>query len=333
MEPTCLACGTDCEPVLEERVEEYAVRDEKIRVLARVRVCATCGTDLPDDELDEQTLASAFAEYRRLHGLSTPEEMKSLRAQYGLGVRPFSLLLGWGELTLFRYETGSIQDDAHESQLRLAYKPENIRTLAEINGHKLTPRQLETLQGHLASIAGAGPAEPLVATERFSPRDTLDEYGGFVPLHLGKLREMMMYFCGLEEVYPTKLNKLLFYADFLHFKNHGVSITGSPYLAFQRGPVPQHYEWIRADLVEAGELDSEWIDWGNGVGGERLCPARAVDLSVFGPTELQTMQSVAERLGAESGKYLQDLSHSEKAYSETPLKSMISYGWALELAF
>jgi len=331
MDPVCTACGSCDAPLVDERLETYTVRDQEIQVPARVAVCSACGADVPDDELDEQTLQAAFSKYRSLHGLMDFDAMKSLRARYGLGVRPFSLLLGWGELTLFRYESGSIQDDAHESQLRLAENPDNIRVLVGINGHKLTSRQLGTLEAHLSAVVDSRDVQVVVQRERFEVRDTQDEFGGFIPLQLGKLREMMLFFCECVEVYPTKLNKLLFYADFLHFKHHGVSITGSPYLAFQRGPVPEHYEWIRADLVEAGELESESVDWGNGIEGERLCPLRPVDRSIFNAGELETMSQVAERLGAKSGRYLQDLSHKEEAYTETSARAMIPYGWALEL--
>lgn len=328
----CMACDSNVPPRVETRSETYEVRDENITIDAQVGVCPECGADLPIDDLDEATLSRAFAEYRRRRGLITPDQMRALRARYGLGVRPFSLLLGWGELTMHRYESGSLQDDAHESQLRLAENPANVRLLMGLNGHKLTPRQKGTVEARLSAIeAGESESVCVVLSERIPARESLDEFGGFVPRHLGKLREMMVFFCGLAEVYPTKLNKLLFYADFLHFKNHGVSISGSPYLAFQRGPVPEHYEWIKADLVEAGDLESEWIDWGDG-GGERLCPSRDADLSGFGDSEIETIQLVAEALGHKSGKYLQDLSHQEKAYEQTTFRAMIPYGFALDLS-
>src|SRR5450759_4304477 len=114
----CLECGKLVTPKIVERTETLPVRGEPTEVLARVAVCTECNADMSVEELDDATLVAAFNLYRQKHGLMTPEEMRRLRGRYGLGVRPFSLLLGWGEITLHRYESGSLQDAAHEATLR-----------------------------------------------------------------------------------------------------------------------------------------------------------------------------------------------------------------------
>lgn len=50
----------------------------------------------------------------------------------------------------------------------------------------------------------------------------------------------------------TKLFKLLFFWDFLHFKNYGLSITGYQYYTFPFGPVPSElYDQIINDELPA----------------------------------------------------------------------------------
>jgi len=57
-----------------------------------------------------------------------------------------------------------------------------------------------------------------------------------------KLGNLIIFFvqntryCGV-----TKLNKLLYAADFIHFRQTGRSITGNRYFAFQRGPVARPF--------------------------------------------------------------------------------------------
>jgi uncharacterized phage-associated protein len=57
--------------------------------------------------------------------------------------------------------------------------------------------------------------------------------------HKEKIDNLIVYFvkntkrCGI-----TKLCKLLYYADFRHFKETGESITGLVYKAWEQGPVP-----------------------------------------------------------------------------------------------
>lgn len=46
------------------------------------------------------------------------------------------------------------------------------------------------------------------------------------------------------EIFPTKLNKLMFYCDFCHYREFGLSISGLTYRALNFGPVPDHYATI-----------------------------------------------------------------------------------------
>jgi putative zinc finger/helix-turn-helix YgiT family protein len=173
----CFECGGLVTPRVEERKEALPVRGEPTEVLARVAVCPECGADMSIEELDNATLVAAFNLYREKHGLMAPEEVKRLRERYGLGVRPFSLLLGWGEITAHRYETGSLQDAAHEAALRLAEEPANIRVYLSANGDKLTARQRARLESHLQAIEARDYGRAEVRSGRLVARETQADYG------------------------------------------------------------------------------------------------------------------------------------------------------------
>ncbi len=330
----CFECGALVIPQIEIRLETLPVRGEPTQVEARVGVCPECGADLSIEELDDTTLVAAFNSYREAHGLMTPEQMRQLRDRYGLGVRAFSLLLGWGEITLHRYESGSLQDAAHEAALRLAEEPANIRVYLTANGHKLTARQKARLETRLQAIdAGDRAACVPELQDLFVAREEQDVYGGWVPQQVSKLREMMIYFASLPDMYETKLNKLLFYADFLHFKQHQVSISGSPYLAFPYGPVPQHYPFVQAELRESQDLELREVFFASGESGTVLTACRQPDLSQFTAEERATLQRIADELGGLTSRALSDRSHAEKAWTETPQRQLISYEKANALSF
>ena len=178
----CFECGKLVTPRVEDRTETLSVRGEPTEVLARVAVCPGCSADMSVEELDDATLVAAFNLYRQKHGLMTPEEMKRLRERYGLGVRPFSLLLGWGEITAHRYEGGSLQDAAHEAALRLADEPANIRVFLSANGHKLTTRQRAGLEKHLQAIEVSDRGRAKDPNDRLVARETRVAYGhSFIP--------------------------------------------------------------------------------------------------------------------------------------------------------
>lgn len=53
----------------------------------------------------------------------------------------------------------------------------------------------------------------------------------------------------------TKLNKILFYADFGSFKKYGCSITGTEYMKLPNGPVPRQLVPQRKALLAANAIE------------------------------------------------------------------------------
>jgi len=310
-------------------METFPVRGEDTEVETQVAVCPECGDDLSIEELDRLALEKAFAEYRLRHGLLSPEEIRQIRERYGLSQRAFALVLGWGEITVHRYEAGSLQDPAHDTQLRMAADPRNMALLLSTNGGRLSPKQRARLEEALAAHE-SGAATPI--GRRCWPFMTraADEFSGFRAFDEDRFAEMVVYFAGTSGVFRTKLNKLLFYADFLSFKQSAVSISGAPYLAFQRGPVPYHYDWITDDLEQLGELQT--TEWASGEkSGEIISALRPVEVSVFSEPERRVLEFVRAHFAHATSKELTELSHAEAAYAETAPRQMISYRWAEKL--
>jgi uncharacterized phage-associated protein len=75
-----------------------------------------------------------------------------------------------------------------------------------------------------------------------------------------KLKDLMLYFSqrGIDEgitVGSTKLNKLLFFADFRAFETRGTPITGAHYQKLKWGPAARALLPVRQELTEAREAD------------------------------------------------------------------------------
>ena len=106
----CPECGTNQEFKTVSRPQSLRVKGEKINFVADVAACVVCGQDISNIELDSAALFSAYDEYRKRHGLLFPSDIKQLREKYALSQRGLSRLLNWGEITIQRYESGTIQD-------------------------------------------------------------------------------------------------------------------------------------------------------------------------------------------------------------------------------
>ena len=66
-----------------------------------------------------ENLLNARNAYRVKMGLLTSDEIVTIRESYGLSQVDLAKLLGWGEATISRYESKSIQDEAYDTMLRM----------------------------------------------------------------------------------------------------------------------------------------------------------------------------------------------------------------------
>jgi uncharacterized phage-associated protein len=71
-----------------------------------------------------------------------------------------------------------------------------------------------------------------------------------------KLLNAIIYFChNTKYCGKTKLMKLLYFLDFIHFKQTGKSVTGLDYFAWEMGPVPrglyEELDSMNPDLAKA----------------------------------------------------------------------------------
>ena len=102
----------------------------------------------------------------------------------------------------------------------------------------------------------------------------------------------------------TKLNKILFFADFGAYSELGKSITGAEYMAIEHGPVPRQMRPIREKMISEGRIRLERR--GN---QDRIVARRTVDESLFSAAEAQVIFAVIGELETENADSVSDLSH------------------------
>jgi len=310
----------------------YEVRGEPVETEETIRINKETGEEIFDEEIENKNLDVLYNKYRSKYSLLLPEEITEIRKMYELSQRAFSRILGWGEITTHRYETGALQDQSHNGTLVLLKNPENMKILVERNKNKINQRDYKKVMGNLDNILVSNIDNTLEENiiKKYT-HEVLDEYCGYTQFNYEKLVNMVLYFAlNVKKLYKTKLMKFLFYSDFVSFRNNTVSITGLKYLKNYYGPTPVRYDLllgILSDKFITFEVDfivnsEEFI---------YIKPMEQPCLSIFSKEELETINYVFNRFKNLSSKEISELSHKEKAWEISKTKKLISYELAKDL--
>jgi uncharacterized phage-associated protein len=151
------------------------------------------------------------------------------------------------------------------------------------------------------------------------------ENNGYKTPDLNKVSQVIAYFNPKTDLFKTKLNKLLFYADFLMYKKTACSMTGTTYKAIPFGPVPAEYDKMYIKLCDDNKININTIPFNDGNYGEQIKSTDKVKLS-FSEVELEVLSIVDKYLCSKNTKEIVDISHSEPAWIENIQdKGVISY--------
>ncbi len=122
----------------------------------------------------------------------------------------------------------------------------------------------------------------------------------------------------------TKLMKLLYYADFDHFEQYEVAITGARYRKLDHGPVPDDAMIAIDELVQGGRIARNDVV-AEGYTQHRYEPNEPVDLAAFSPTEIDVLYQVAQRWASHTTKQIEAATHGEAPWIAVARNEVIPY--------
>jgi putative zinc finger/helix-turn-helix YgiT family protein len=325
----CPNCEKESPLEFVRKTEEFNVRGEVIDVEVEFYRCQECGEEFENSKSAIDPYEVAYREYRARKGMLQPEEIRAFRQRRGLTQKEFSDLLGIGIATLNRYENGALQNEAHDRAIKLTMEPRIfLKLVSDSQGilGDLKKQKIISQLGEEKEFAW------LEITKDIFGNYSADLNSGYKRFELEKFFEAIKYFCFQDRVFKTKLMKLLFYADFCHFKKYSVSITGARYARLSYGPVPDQFErWLATLTLDIEGVQKE-EEWNFDCPGEIYTCTLAPTLSIFSPSELAVLATVKLSFKGCSAKKISDKSHNEKGYQETGNGHLISYSYAEQLS-
>jgi hypothetical protein len=143
-----------------------------------------------------------------------------------------------------------------------------------------------------------------------------------------KFRELVLYVADRSMDDPdfgmTKLNKILFNADFTAFGRLGSAITGVEYQHLRWGPAPRRLLPILREMGASGEA-SVWPPQRTGYENQRVIPLREADLSLFSAEEISLVEDVLDLMRGMNARRVSDLSHEFFGWQVTDEGETIPY--------
>lgn len=322
--------GEEMKLIKEKRTVSF--RKQEIEYINLSYYCEQSREHFVSTELEELNIKQIHNKYREFNNIPYPEEIKKLRQNYGLSAAKMSELFGFGPNQYALYENGDMPSISNAKSISLALDPLVFRKMIEENRNIFKEKEYRSI---LSKIAVEILEEPDIFIEDYLLGDgTPTAFTGYKTPDFEKLSNMTIFFAEHLKPHKTVLNKLLFYADFGHYKNYAASITGCRYAAIPYGPVPDKFNSLFDKMRSDCLVDVEYKEYQNGLLGEKYIPNPefTFDESLFESTELDVMEKVKEQFKGKSTKAVVEISHRETAWLENHEdKSLINYDHAFDL--
>lgn len=318
----CPECDAEIRAALYTQPATLVVRGEEIAYSETVAICPNCGGIVGDARIEGANVERAYNVYRALHGILSPGEIKALRHTYGLSLREFSKFLGFGEQTTYRYEHGDLPDQAHNTTMLSAKTPDGAQLLLSQNRLRLNNKSVDKIERHIQALIDGTADRPrsyidLADLEAASSSST----NGYRRLDVDRLAALVYELATrCHDLYWTKLQKALFFADMISYERFSCSLTGMSYAHATHGPVMDHKDEVRYILVNRGTIRFRERGWGE------IVVALQPGSHPFTTKELALIDEVASFVNSfDTATELSDFSHKLTCWSTSADGEIIEY--------
>lgn len=326
---------TGKEMKLTKEMRSMDFRKETFEVVFHYYKCEDSGEQFTTTSLDEVNMNQVYNQYRDKFNIPFPDEIIRIREKYGLSAAKMSEILGFGVNSYRQYEAGEMPSVANAKLIQMVDDPNKFIDMVELCStldEKVKAKYIQKAQ--LLAEEKKRSIFNLNFKEYLLGNHLADIYSGYRNPNFEKFTEMVVYFSDKLSPFKTKMNKLLFYADFLMFKQSCFSISGKRYVAIDKGPVPDKYASIYEYLANQNIIEIKYSEFPNGYTGEQFKSRedRKFNADLFTEQELNTLEKVANVFKETSTNEISELSHLEEAWKKNEKgKSVISYQYAFEL--
>lgn len=298
--------------VLLQENAELMFRKETFQYTSLYYECEDTKERFTTTEIDEINLMQVYNQYRVKYGIPFPEEIKHVREMYDLSASKMSEILGFGDNQYRLYENGDMPSEANGKIIHSIKEPSVFKVFVENAKHQFEPKAYDKILIKLnKSIENKSSNINETLIFKSYSRSSIN---GYALQSYDKLKNTILHFIATcNGVFNTKMNKLLFYSDFLCYKTYGYGISGLAYKAIQFGPVPVRWDRVYS-LID--DITSEIVEFTSGNCGTKLCSDVSPDYSLFTQEEICILNTVADKFKDTSALEISKISHNEEAWKK-----------------
>ena len=140
-------------------------------------------------------------------------------------------------------------------------------------------------------------------------------------------------YCNNQHLGKTKLNKLLYYLDFISFRDRKQAVTGDIYLHTQYGPVPETVDIILKDLQKENFITIEKISLDENKDKWEHKLLKDPDLSVFDGYEKNLLENICKEFNLWSTDKIVEQTHLEAPWFYSKPYEEVDYKYANDIEF
>ncbi len=327
-----------CKKEVDYKIEKRDVKEFKgieINTYENVAVCRECHQDLYVNEIEEKNNERIYELYREKANIIKPQDIVNLREKYDISQRELTAILGFGKMTINRYERGCVPTKSQSDYIRLLIDNDNkfIEKVKESyeNG-SINDKTYERIVS--TNIENEISKDDIQDMYRRVINNSLrlkpNIFNGYKEFDLELVENIISYISSkVSNLTITSLNKYLWFIDILSFNQRGVSITGLTYQKQQYGPtiIDQRYK-------EISLLDDKYIrnDYEDESGTKTIITSKKnFDLSKLKDTEIEIINKIIKLLKNKKVTDISNMSHEEEGWKKTKKIDEISFEYAMNL--
>lgn len=149
-----------------------------------------------------------------------------------------------------------------------------------------------------------------------------------------KYKNAVLYFVSnltKYELGSTKLAKLLYYLDFISYRDRKATVTGTDYYKQSYGPLAKDFVEVIGELVEEKKLKVETREFLPGQEKTDYLPLKNFDESVFGEYELILFRKLINKYKTWKTEEIVAKSHLEAPWTKTEDGGLIDFKLSFDI--